>query len=477
MKLHRNRTARKTMRRHGVHVMQNETVSQDGGFWRKAKKPLMVAMLSVAAISVASAEDAASPTKFVPFGEFVQSIQAAQATDIMAAPAAKVVNTVALEQMRQHLLSLYNGVNVSHSFVLGSQTVDCVPMNEQPAVRGTALKAIATPPAALTAPTAAETSKSKPLPLEAQIPAGQTADAFGNSLTCDAGTIPIRRVTLNEMARFSNLREFFQKGPDGAGHPPIPGQFVAPAATAHKYSFAYQYVNNWGDNDDINLWRPYVYTDIGEIFSLAQSWTIGTGSTTQTAEVGWQNYPARVGTENSVPFIYYTADDYQTTGCYDLTCSAFVQVNSDLIFGIPWAAQYYSVSDGTQYELDFTWEFYGGNWWLRYGSTWIGYYPGSVYRGGQLTQYSNLLEFGSESVGSTVWPGEGSSMWPGGGFEYAGYQRELYYITPNTSYTTYWDSLTPDRPSPSCYSITTPAYASNWGIYFYFGGPGGASCQ
>lgn len=474
----RNRTTREAISLRSIPGTQNETPNSDRTFWRTAKKPLMLLTISVTVIPFASAQEAAAQSQFVPFRDFVQSVRGAQASDVMAAPSAKVASNTAVEQMRQHLLSLYDGVNVTHSFVLGSHTVDCVPVNEQPTVRAMHLQALAAPPSAPhEPPAAAEESNSKPLPLEAQIPEGQTADAFGNSLTCDASTIPMRRITLDQMARFSSLREFFEKGPNGAGHAPIPGQFAAPQTDAHKYAFTYQYVNNWGDNDDINLWRPYVYTDIGEVFTLAQSWTIGYGSTTQTAEVGWQNYPARVGTENSVPFIYFTADNYQTTGCYDLTCSGFVQTNNSLIFGVPWAAQYYSVSDGAQWELDFTWEFYSGNWWLRYGSTWIGYYPGSVYQGGQLTRYSNLLEFGSESVGSTVWPGEGSGLWAASGSQYAAYQRELWYIGPNTSYATYWDSLTSDQPSPACYSINGPSYSSSWGTYFYFGGPGGASCQ
>lgn len=465
------------IRETSISNLQEERATADAGFWRKAKKPFVTAMMVITALSTASAQDAASQTKFVPFNDFVQSIQGTQASEAIAASAAKVTSRAAVEQMRQHLQSLYNGVSVSHSFVLGSQTVDCVPVNQQPAVRALGIKKIAETPEAPVVPAANSESKSKVLPLNAQVPEGQTADAFGNSLTCEAGTVPMRRVTLDELSRFPTLRDYFQKGPDGAGHPPVPAQYAAPQTDAHKYAFSFEYVNNWGDNDDINLWRPYVYTGSGEVFSLAQSWTIGYGSTTQTAEVGWQNYPARVGTENSVPFVYYTADDYQTTGCYDLTCGAFVQVNNSLIFGVPWASQYYSTFGGAQYELDFTWEFYAGNWWLRYGSTWIGYYPGSVYRGGQLTRYSNLLEFGSESVGSTVWPAEGSGLWASAGWEYAGYQRELWYFAPNTSYATYWDSLTPQEPSPSCYSITNPAYASNWGIYFFFGGPGGAGCQ
>ena len=302
-----NSTTGEVKSRLSVPNAQNETANADAGFWRKAKKPLVVAMISLSAISVASAQEPAAQANFVRFGDFVQSIRGTQASELIAKPAVKVTNNAAVEQMRRHLLSLYEGVNVNNSFVLGSQTVDCVPVNEQPTVRALGIKNIATPPpVAPQRPSAATATRAKVLPLDAQIPAGQTADAFGNSLTCEAGTVPLRRVTLDEMARFGSLREYFQKGPDGAGHPPIPGQFVAPATTAHKYAYTYEYVNNWGDNDNINLWRPYVYTDIGEIFSLAQSWTIGTGATTQTAEVGWQNYPARVGTQNSVPFIYFT---------------------------------------------------------------------------------------------------------------------------------------------------------------------------
>ena len=47
----------------------------------------------------------------------------------------------------------------------------------------------------------------------------------------------------------------------------------------------------------------------------------------------------------------------------------------------------------------------------------------------------------------------------------------------DTSANGQWDSLTPARPSPSCYSITDPAWDNNWGIYFWFGGPGGAACE
>jgi hypothetical protein len=286
------------------------------------------------------------------------------------------------------------------------------------------------------------------------------------------------RVTLAQMAHFNTLHDFFAKGPDGAGQAKDPS-VVPPATAAHKYVFYYQNVNNHGDEADINLWRPDVYTDIGEVFSLAQSWTIGgSGAATQTAEVGWQNYPASYGTENSVPFIYYTADDYNQTGCYNLTCGKFVQVSKAITFGAGFAATSYSVpNNSTQHYLPFQYKFANGNWYLFYNATEIGYYPGSVYNGGQLTKYSTLLEFGSESVGTTVWPAEGSGLFGAAyGYAHAAWQRNLFYI--NTSNVSEWDSLTYDAPSPACYTGSKPAYSSSsgWGIYFYFGGPGGTGC-
>lgn len=437
----------------------------------KANK-LALWMAACAAITVFATSAQLQAQQFVKFSDFVQSLKSADTNSVLALEATKATDSLSVEEMRQHLLGLYDGVDVTQSYVLGSQTIDCIPIMQQPAVRMLGLKSIAEAPAPGPAP--GQAPKAAVLP--SQLPAGKTQDAFGNRLGCQGGTIPMARVTLEQMAHFKTLHDFFAKGPDGAGHVKVPG-VVPPATAAHKYVFYYQSVNNHGDEADINLWRPYVYTDIGEIFSLAQSWTIGgSGAATQTAEVGWQNYPALYGTENSVPFIYYTADDYNTTGCYNLTCGKFVQVSSALTFGVGFTT--YSVpNNSTQYHLAFQYKFANGNWNLFYNGTWIGYYPGSVYKGGQLTKYSTLLEFGSESVGTTVWPAEGSGQFGAAyGYDEAAYQKLLFYI--NTNNASVWDSLTLDKPSPACYTGSSPHFSSSagWGVYFYFGGPGGTGC-
>ena len=100
----------------------------------------------------------------------------------------------------------------------------------------------------------------------------------------------------------------------------------------------------------------------------------------QTAEVGWQVYPQMYGNTKPVFFIYWTADDYKSLGCYNLTCPAFVQTNRNWAIGgalSPW-----STAGGAQKEIEVSFFLTGGNWWLYIGggaaANAIGYYPTSL---------------------------------------------------------------------------------------------------
>ena len=69
---------------------------------------------------------------------------------------------------------------------------------------------------------------------------------------------------------------------------------------------------------------------------------------------------------NSRLFIYYTADNYSTTGCYNLSCGAFVQVNNSWYFGGGFSN--YSTYGGAQYDFSAEYYLYNGNWWLALGA-------------------------------------------------------------------------------------------------------------
>lgn len=206
---------------------------------------------------------------------------------------------------------------------------------------------------------------------------------------------------------------------------------------------------------------------------MSQQWYASLSNPTQTAEIGWQNYPAKYRTQNSVLFIYWTADGYQRTGCYNLNCPAFVQINRNWHFGSGFTN--YSTQGGTQYEFTAEYYLYQGNWWLALGGAWVGYYPGTLYRGGQMTRNAQVIEYGGETVGTQIWPPMGSGRWANAGWRYAAYQRNVFYIDTNS--VTWWANLTAMQPSP-CYSTAGPFFINQrgWGTSFFFGGPGGRGC-
>jgi len=462
---------------------------------RSAMKRLYAVL--IIAMSLGAGRAQAGPTRFVAFQNFVETTREASFGDYAARPESRVKDAAAFEEMRRHVLSMYEGVQVTHSFVLDSDHYDCVPIEQQPSVRLLGLKSIASPPplTALNREPMEDVSAADGLIQSAtQFGVENSFDEFGNSTACEEDTVSLRRVTLEDMTRFPNLQQFFEKSPneeDPCGAEPAD----------HKYSITCQKVDNLGGNSALNLWAPVVDTS-GDIFSLSQEWyTGGTGTGfpggMQTLEVGWVVWPHRFGdSEDARLFIFSTRDGYRDcgtkdptvcerrTGCWNSSCGDFVQIGQVALGG---GFTNYSVTDGVQFDFEAEFYIFEKNMWLAINGVWVGYYPESLYCSptacGQLTKHATFMEFGSESYvegsnATTVWPKEGSGEFSKGGFRKAAYQRDLYYLT-NTSGGFLWDSLPHTQElSPHCYTITGPTFGTDpgWEVYFYEGGPGGSNC-
>jgi hypothetical protein len=353
----------------------------------------------------------------------------------------------AFGEMRSYVLDLYKGVQVKNSWFEDNSYFDCVVTETQPAVRAQGGAKIATAPEVSGKTTAPDGSQAA-----AQYAPGHK-DVYGNATACADGTVPMQRLTLERMAKFPTLKAFMAKGPAGTG--------ASTQANAHRYAVGYQSVNNWGGNSWLNLWNPS-----GE-FSLSQQWYVNGG---QTVEGGWVHYAGRW--DPSVLFIFYTPDNY-VSGCYNLECTGFVQTNNSYTLGARWTN--YSTYGGTQYGFSEQWKYYQGNWWLYIQGTAIGYYPGSIYRGGPMgSGNANVAEFGGETyTGGSNWPQMGSGKFANAGFGQAAYQNTVFYIDQTN--TSRWSVLSPIVTNPNCYTlnITDSSAGSSWGTYFYFGGPGG----
>src|ERR1700731_4716986 len=91
--------------------------------------------------------------RFVQFADFLHDIAAADLAGYSALPETRVRTSEAFEEMRRHLLSLYEAVTAEgvHSFVLDAQTFDCLPVEQQPSVRALGLPRVELPPPPLAA--------------------------------------------------------------------------------------------------------------------------------------------------------------------------------------------------------------------------------------------------------------------------------------------------------------------------------------
>jgi hypothetical protein len=89
----------------------------------------------------------------------------------------------------------------------------------------------------------------------------------------------------------------------------------------------------YGAKATINVWEPKVQSS--NEFSLSQLWILGGsfGQDLNSIEAGWQVSPDLYGDNNTRLFTYWTSDAYQATGCYNLLCSGFIQINSQIAMG------------------------------------------------------------------------------------------------------------------------------------------------
>jgi len=420
---------------------------------------------------------------FVSFDEFLQNVRDASFEDYAAREDAQVRDDDSFEEMRNHILNMYDGVEYVSTFVVDNQYFDCITIESQPSARLQDIEILnEAPDGSLLSEEQVGESPGIGEGIESPLRMGLT-DAFGNPIACDEGTIPMARITLEILTRFETLNDFFGKGPDGMGQePPDPQLEEEPeeSAVEHKYAAARQYVTNFGGNSWLNLWNPTIGTD--EIFSLSQQWyAAGSGDAKQTVEGGWQVYPQKYDTNNAVLFIFYTADNYDTKKCYNLDCAAFVQINNNWYLAGPWSD--YSSTGGTQWGFEMQWKLFEDNWWLfirgpgEYEA--VGYYPGSLYDDGLLTESAERITYGGETAGKGSYPEMGSGAFANQGWQQAAFQNTIFYIPRNENNGVgVWADLFEIEPSPDCYTIDiTPANeGGSWGTYIFFGGPGGSPC-
>ncbi|HEY1474500.1 MAG TPA: hypothetical protein VGF53_10490 [Pseudolabrys sp.] len=169
-------------------------------------------LYAVAFAVVASGALAQGVAKMIPFQAFQKSTAEARFENYAGKDGTKVANADEFQKMKAHVTSMYEGVKVRNSFVLGgSDVIDCVDMKTQPSLRQNGkFTAPAKPPAPMIAKEnkGDEARAGRPVAPMLSI---TKKDAFGNAQYCGPGFVPMRRITLDELVRYQTLGDFFNK--------------------------------------------------------------------------------------------------------------------------------------------------------------------------------------------------------------------------------------------------------------------------
>ncbi|GLU01489.1 hypothetical protein SLE2022_187960 [Rubroshorea leprosula] len=304
--------------------------------------------------------------------------------------------------------------------------------------------------------------------------------------TCPEGTIPIRRIRKQDLLRAASLENFGRKlshntsnnrDQNGSHFIHINNNEVVVSpivrSTAYLVTVGYNYI---GASGDINVWNPRV--DLPEDFTSGQIWVRGgPGDNFESIESVWVVNPKLYGDTRTRFFAYWTKDAYNQTGCFDLTCSGFIQTSSHVALGA--AIEPCSSTSGPQYyiPIGIFMDTNTSNWWLRYSGTEVGYWPAGTLLF-YLNYSSTMVQWGGDVYSQNVRKSPHTKTAMGSG-EFASatglgnacfiqhvrimdFSRTLKYPE--------WVSTWADEPY--CYS------SLNWAPYgvepvFYFGGPGG----
>ncbi|MQM00758.1 hypothetical protein Taro_033499 [Colocasia esculenta] len=226
----------------------------------------------------------------------------------------------------------------------------------------------------------------------------------------------------------------------------------------------------YGVKATLNVWNPKVEKNYE--FSLSQVWVIGR-DLQNTLEAGWLVHPHLYGTVETRFFTFWTSDNYKT-GCYNLECPGFVQINRHNIL----ASYLRPVSEygGQQYAIDL--EIFKdkttGNWWLRLQGVDMGYWPKELSP--YLREGADRVDFGGEVY--YFRPGAHTSTQMGSGhFAAEGFKKSSFIKNAQVLDTSYVYRNPPHFyhliDAERCYDIHVSSKTDGpWGQFFFFGGPG-----
>ncbi|XP_023524233.1 uncharacterized protein LOC111788198 [Cucurbita pepo subsp. pepo] len=285
--------------------------------------------------------------------------------------------------------------------------------------------------------------------------------------SCPNGTIPIRRVREQDLLRANSLDSFGKKFPYGSSKL---GKEVN-RSTAILYTAGFNYI---GASGQINVWNPKV--DLWNDFTASRIWLKnGPSEKFESVEAGWMVNRRLYGDTRTRLSVHWTADSYKSKGCFDLTCSGFVQTNPKVVLGA--VIDPLSTRGGQQFTITvgIFQDPKSSNWWLNVQGWPVGYWPPTLF--GYLRNSATLVEWGGEVFSSNIkkvphtGTGMGSGDYAGEHYKYASFVRQPRIVdySLQLKYPVRVGSWADEY---SCYSVDNYRPTLTTEPVFFYGGPG-----
>ncbi|XP_010536212.1 PREDICTED: uncharacterized protein LOC104811255 [Tarenaya hassleriana] len=353
--------------------------------------------------------------------------------------------------------------------------IDCVDIYKQPAFDHPLLKnhKIQMKPSVMLA---SDEEPENRKPSSSKMTVSQTWREAGD---CPEGTVPILRVTREDITRASNASWFGRKAPYMASKNPDNFRLLAdgtrtPRPKDRSEAFVVTVGSNYiASKSDMSVWNPSVEASD---FTTSQIWMQnGPGDDFDSVEAGWAVNPDLFRDSRTRLFGYWTSDGYKTTGCFNLLCSGFVQIGKAFALGAP--IKDVSVGDKQfQITVRLGKDSIGNNWWLKVGDERVGYWPGSLFT--YLTHSATLVQWGGQVYSPNVRKTPHTKTQMGSGADWSRFWDTAAFHTnfrvQNTThlFMKYPEDLTEFADEYDCYSTKLYREDPDAGFYFYFGGSG-----
>ncbi|KAJ7958324.1 Protein of Unknown Function (DUF239) [Quillaja saponaria] len=299
--------------------------------------------------------------------------------------------------------------------------------------------------------------------------------------SCPKGTIPIRRIQKKDLLRDTSLDNFGRKYPTQSSYPsssmPKESNNSSLDLATVNHSTALLYSNGddfLGAMGEINVWNPTVVDP--EDFTTAQIWLkAGIQHSFESVESGWVVNPRLYGDIKTRFFVYWTRDGYRRTGCFDHTCSGFVQTNPGVALGT--ALRNVSTKSGQQQNIsvEISKDPHTNNWWLKLEKNIpIGYWPPHLFRY-LSSQKVQLVEWGGQVYSKRLTRPHTTTAMGSGEFASGLYGKACFIqnirIVDDSYQVKYPGNAVPYSDETNCYSTWNHPEKGGEPV-FYFGGPG-----